>query len=63
MIKKPKFKSCFHVEILKSNVFLLSEKDYFVLSGHLYELLAPLIDGQHTVDDLIELLQGQATEA
>ncbi len=63
MLKQPKFKSCFHVEILDNRVFLLSEKDYFVLSGHLYERLAQLIDGQRTVDDLIELLKEQAPAA
>lgn len=42
---------------------MLSEKDYFVLSGRLYQLLAQFIDGQHTVDDLIGLLQGQASAA
>jgi ribosomal protein S12 methylthiotransferase accessory factor len=63
MIKKPKFKSCFHIEILESDVFLISDKDYFVLRGHLYELLAQLIDGQHTVDQLLELLQEQASAA
>jgi oxazoline/thiazoline synthase len=63
MINKPKFKSCFHIEILESQVFLLSEKDYFVLTGHLYELLAPLIDGRHTVDDIIEQCEGKASAA
>ncbi|MBE9128876.1 MULTISPECIES: TOMM precursor leader peptide-binding protein [unclassified Coleofasciculus] len=63
MINKPKFKNYFHVEILDKEVFLLSENDYFLLSGHLYEQVAPLIDGQHTVDDIIERLQGQASAA
>jgi ribosomal protein S12 methylthiotransferase accessory factor len=44
-------------------VFLLAENEYFVLTGHLYELLAPLIDGQHTVDELIELLQEEVSVA
>ena len=61
MINKPKFKSCFHIEILESDVFLLSEKDSFLLKGRLYKLLAPLIDGHHTVDDLIDILQGEAS--
>jgi oxazoline/thiazoline synthase len=63
MINKPKFKSCFQIEILESQVFLLSEKDYFVLTGYLYELLASLIDGQHTVDDIIEQCEGKASAA
>ncbi len=63
MLNKPKFKSCFHIEILDERVFLLSEKDSFVLNGHLYERLAQLIDGQRTVDDIIEHLTGQASVA
>jgi ribosomal protein S12 methylthiotransferase accessory factor len=61
MINKPNFKSCFHIEIFESDVFLLSEKDSFLLKGRLYKLLAPLIDGHHTVDDLIDILQGEAS--
>ena len=63
MLNQPKFKSCFHIEILNERVFLLSEKDSFVLNGHLYERLAQLIDGQRTVDDLIEHLGEQSPTA
>lgn len=63
MINKPKIKSYFHVEIIKSEVFLLSEKDSFLLSGNLYVLLLPLLNGQHTVDQLITFLQKQASAA
>ncbi|HEY9653331.1 MAG TPA: TOMM precursor leader peptide-binding protein, partial [Coleofasciculaceae cyanobacterium] len=63
MLDKPKFKPYFHIEILDSGVFLLSESDYFVLSGHLYQLLATWINGQNTVDEIIESLQGQASAA
>ena len=49
MLYQPKFKNCFTVEIIKSvGVFLISESDSFVLSGHLYELLTPLINGHNT---------------
>jgi len=61
MINRPKFKSCFHVEIVESDVFLLSEQDYFLLSGRLYARLTPLINGQRTVDEIIEVLQGQVS--
>lgn len=61
MINQPKFKSCFHIEILDSEVLLLSEKDHFVLQGQLYERLAQLIDGQRTVDQIVDLLQEQAS--
>lgn len=64
MLNQPKFKSCFQVETVESvGVFLLAESDYAILTGRLYELLAPLIDGRHTVDDIIELLQGKASAA
>jgi ribosomal protein S12 methylthiotransferase accessory factor len=63
MIDKPKFKSCFRIEILDSNVFLISEKNYFVLSGSLYPFLAPLLNGQHTVDEILEHCQNQASIA
>ncbi|WP_424096669.1 TOMM precursor leader peptide-binding protein [Moorena producens] len=64
MLSKPKFKPCFHIEDVESvGVFLLSESEYFVLNGHLYEQLAPLIDGEHSVEEIINLLQGQASTA
>lgn len=64
MIKKPKFKSYFHVEILEPDaVFLLSERNHFVLRGQLYCLLSPFLDGHHTVDEIIDLLQKQASIA
>lgn len=63
MINKPKFKSCFHTETIGNDLFLLSEKDYFVLSGRLYQLIAPLINGQRTVENIIEMLQSQISAA
>jgi len=64
MINKPKFKDHFHVEVSEPKVvFLLSEKEHFALRGRLYALLAPLIDGYHTVEQITEQLQGQASAA
>lgn len=64
MLKQPKFKSSFHVEAIDSvGVFLLSESDYFVLEGCLYQLLVPLLDGHHSIDEIVTLLQGQASAA
>jgi ribosomal protein S12 methylthiotransferase accessory factor len=61
MLIKPKFKEHFHVEVSQpKTVFLLSEKEHFILNGRLYALLAPLLDGGHTVDEIVEQLQGQA---
>ena len=59
-IDKPKFKSCFHVEIVESvGVFLLSESEHYVLEGRIYELLAPLMNGDRTENELANLLKGQ----
>ncbi|MDJ0734539.1 MAG: TOMM precursor leader peptide-binding protein [Nostocaceae cyanobacterium] len=55
MLNKPRFKRCFNVEILEPDcVFLVSEKDSFLLKGRLYELLTPLLDGEHNVDEIVE---------
>lgn len=63
MLNQPKFKSCFHIEVVESvGVFLLSESDQVVLSGRLYEELAPLLSGR-TVEDIINLLQGKVSAA
>ena len=62
MINKPIFKPYFHIEILDSTVFLISEHESFALSGQLYTQLAPLLTGQ-TVDDIIEQLQNTASAA
>lgn len=65
-IAKLAFKSCFHVEIVESvGIFLLAEveSDYHLLTGRTYELLAPLIDGCHTIDEITNRLQGQISAA
>lgn len=62
MIHRPKFKTHFHVEIVEPDfVFLLLENDSIALQGRLYALLAPFLDGQRTVDDIVEQLEGRAT--
>jgi ribosomal protein S12 methylthiotransferase accessory factor len=63
MLDRPQFKRCFQVEILDEQVVLLGERDYFVLEGKIYARLARLIDGERTVDDLIEQLEGDVSTA
>ena len=64
MLVNPKFKDHFHVVVSEpKDVFLLSEKGHFALSGRLYSWLAPLLDGHHTFAQIVEELKGQATEA
>ncbi|MEY2832389.1 MAG: hypothetical protein RLZZ574_1647 [Cyanobacteriota bacterium] len=59
-----KFKDHFHVECLEDDrVFLLSEKNYFVLNNHLYYLLAPFLDGSHTVNSIVDQLKGKTSAA
>ncbi|MCA1990916.1 MAG: TOMM precursor leader peptide-binding protein, partial [Coleofasciculus sp. S288] len=58
MFGQPRFKPCFRCEIVPSEgVFLLSEKAHFLLRGEPYIQLAPLLDGHHTVKEIILLLQ------
>src|SRR5258705_7859420 len=58
---KPKVKDHFHVEIVEPDtVFLLSESDPIVLSGPLYTQLIPLLDGQRSVETILDALKGQS---
>lgn len=62
MLNKPVFKPHFHVEAIEpSNVYLLSEHERHVLSGRLYTLLAPLMDGQHDVDAIVQQLASEVS--
>ncbi len=64
MLNKPQFKRCYHVEtVAPDGVFLLSENQYALLNGHLYQQLVPLIDGQHTLDEIVDLMQEHASAA
>lgn len=59
---RPQFKRHFRWEIAPSEgVFLLSEKGHFLRRGEAYLRLAPLLDGQHTEEEIAELLQGQVS--
>jgi ribosomal protein S12 methylthiotransferase accessory factor len=42
-------------------VFLVSENDYHLLTGPLYRQLAPLLQGNYTVPEIVGLMAGQAT--
>ncbi|RKZ91216.1 MAG: adenylate cyclase [Candidatus Parabeggiatoa sp. nov. 1] len=64
MLNKPQFKRCYHVEIVEpEGVFLLAHNQYFLLKGRLYQQLAFLIDGRRTVDEIVDLMQEQASAA
>ncbi|MDF5723199.1 MAG: TOMM precursor leader peptide-binding protein [Rhizonema sp. PD37] len=60
MLYKPQFKSVFRVEIVEGEgLIIVSEKNAFVLKGNLAQKIAPLINAQHTVDDIITQLQNE----
>ncbi|HSD82862.1 MAG TPA: TOMM precursor leader peptide-binding protein, partial [Anaerolineae bacterium] len=60
MLTKPKFKDSFHVEVIDAHsVCLLSENAYGILNGRVYANLAPLLTGQHTVTEIVHLLDGK----
>ncbi len=64
MIKEPVFKEHFHVEVIPPDtVYLLTESGHTVLTGPLFALLAPLLDGYHTVEAIIDRLADQVTAA
>jgi ribosomal protein S12 methylthiotransferase accessory factor len=62
MIERPQFKAHIRVEVVKGEgVIVLSETGHAALDGQLFELVAPLIDGRRTADDIAEELQPQAS--
>ncbi len=55
---RPRFKSCFRCEIIPSEgVLLLSEKQSLIFPNPSFIELAELLDGQHTLQQIIEHLQ------
>ncbi|HEY9673383.1 MAG TPA: TOMM precursor leader peptide-binding protein [Waterburya sp.] len=58
MLNKPKFKPRYHIEAVDTEeLFLLSERDSLLLSDRLQQKLATLIDGNHTVEEIVEEIQ------
>ncbi|MGE0684890.1 MAG: TOMM precursor leader peptide-binding protein, partial [Candidatus Binatia bacterium] len=59
---RPQLKPWLRWEVVPSEgVIVLSERGHFLLRGDIYTLLTPLLDGQHTVEEIIACLQGQAS--
>jgi oxazoline/thiazoline synthase len=54
MLNKPKFRKYFPVKEKSEGIFLLSERGSLELKNHLHQLLAPLIDGHRTVEEIVE---------
>lgn len=64
MFDKPKWRTHFHVEIIELKVvYLLSDLGNFALTGKSYVLLAPYLDGHHTIDRIVDELRGQIPTA
>jgi ribosomal protein S12 methylthiotransferase accessory factor len=60
----PAFKSHFHVDVLPGEgVLLLSETSSRALHGRAYELVAPLVDGRRSADEIVDALAGQVDAA
>lgn len=60
LLKLPRFKGCFHVEILdKDTVCIFSELDTRYLSGSLFASLARLINGERSTDSIVEQLESR----
>src|SRR5262245_37813322 len=64
MIDVPRFKAHLHVEgLADEGVLLLSEKGPTLLRGRCYELIAPLLDGWRSADDIVDQLDGRLAAA
>ena len=50
---RPKFKDKYHIEPVEDAVFLLSERDTFVLEGQSLARVVPLIDGVRSSDEIV----------
>lgn len=60
MINKLVFKAHLRVEVINGEgVLILSEETANALHGDAYEKIAPLIDGQHSADQIVDKLAGQ----
>ncbi len=63
-MKRPIFKPHLHVEPIRDEgVFLLTENSHFVLTGRIYEQVAPLINGERSPDDIVDALSDRVSPA
>ncbi|NOT55029.1 MAG: TOMM precursor leader peptide-binding protein [Deltaproteobacteria bacterium] len=62
MAYRPQFKRYFRSTLIPSEgVVLQSEHGHVCLRGPVYSRLAPLLDGQHTVEEIVDGLHGQVS--
>lgn len=54
MIEYPRWAEAFHVQVVdRENVVLLDEREFYVLTGKAFVILAPDLDGRYSVSELI----------
>jgi bacteriocin biosynthesis cyclodehydratase domain-containing protein len=64
MLKRPRLKAQFRVETLEGEgTFLLSENGSIFLSDRIYQAICPLLDGNRTVDEIVDRLQEELPAA
>ena len=64
MIHRPRFTAHLHAQPLSNtSVVLVSQVGYTVLDGHVFRLVAPLIDGRRSVDEIVEQLHPHLSSA
>jgi bacteriocin biosynthesis cyclodehydratase domain-containing protein len=57
MLNKPTLKLGFNWEVVGAeDILIVSERDSMLLNGRLYQLLMPLMNGKHTVDEIVDRL-------
>ncbi len=59
MIRQPEFRTCFQVEIVSGQVFLVAADETIALRGQFYTMLASEIDGQKTAREIARSLRGR----
>lgn len=59
-ITRPQIKPHFHVEVIEpKQVYLLGEQGNHALTGELYCQILPLLNGENTLEQIVEKLDGQ----
>jgi oxazoline/thiazoline synthase len=58
MLNQPKLKSCYRTEMIDpQGVFFFSERESSWLNDRLARRLVPLLDGKHTIEEILEEIQ------
>jgi ribosomal protein S12 methylthiotransferase accessory factor len=64
MTTRPRFKRHFRIETVDGEAsYMISERDLLVLRGDAVQMVAPLLDGQRSIDDVIEAVDGRLDPA